>query len=84
MTSDLEGRVCQHKYGVHDGHTKKYNKNRLVYFKEYQWVNDAIAREKRIKGWDQRKKLDLVESMNPDWQDLSDGWFGPEDSDAGG
>ncbi|MDQ3656999.1 MAG: GIY-YIG nuclease family protein [Chloroflexota bacterium] len=76
VTSELERRVWQHKNGTYESHTKKYKKNRLVYFEEYQWVNDAIAREKQIKGWDQRKKLDLVKSMNPDWQDLSDGLFG--------
>jgi len=76
ITNNLERRVWQHKNGTYDGHTSKYNKNRLVYFEDFQWVNDAIAREKQIKGWTQRKKLDLVESMNPDWHDLSEGWFG--------
>lgn len=75
VTSELEQGVWQHKNGTYDGHTKKYNKIRLVSFEEYQWVGDAIGREKQIKGWDQRKKLDLVESMNPDWADLSVGWF---------
>ncbi len=78
VTSDLERRVWQHKNGTYDSHTKKYNKNRLVYFEEYQWVTDAIAREKQIKGWTQRKKIDLVESTNPEWHDLSDGWFGDQ------
>lgn len=84
ITSDLERRVWQHKNGTYESHTKKYKKNRLVYFGEYQWVNDAIAREKQIKGRGQQKKLDLVESMNPDWRDLSDGWFGGNGDSAQG
>jgi putative endonuclease len=76
MTSELERRVWQHKHGVYDGHTKKYKKNRLVYIEEYQWVNDAIARERQLKGWDQRKKKILVESTNPQWLDVSGGWYG--------
>ncbi len=74
ITSELERRVWQHKNGTIDGHTKKYKKNRLVYIEEYQWVSDAIGREKQLKGWDQRKKMRLVESTNPEWRDLSDGW----------
>jgi putative endonuclease len=81
FTSELERRVWQHENGTYDGHTKKYRKNRLVYFEEYQWANDAIAREKQIKGWDKRKKNTLVESMNPDWADLSEGWYGDSSID---
>ncbi len=84
ITSDLERRVWQHKNGTYESHTKKYNKNRLVYIEEYQWVNDAISREKQIKGWGQQKKLDLVESMNPEWRDLSEGWFGGNGDSAQG
>jgi len=84
ITSDLERRVWQHKNGTYERHTKKYNKNRLVYIEEYQWVNDAISREKQIKGWGQQKKLDLVESLNPEWRDLSEGWFGGNGDSAQG
>ncbi len=76
ITSNLERRVWEHKAGELGGHTSKYRKHRLVYMEEYQWVNDAIAREKQIKGWDRQKKVALVESLNPGWDDLSAEWYG--------
>jgi putative endonuclease len=76
ITSNLERRVWQHKTGEFGGHTSKYRKHRLVYMEEYQWVNDAIAREKQLKGWDRQKKVALIELLNPDWDDLSAGWYG--------
>jgi putative endonuclease len=70
MSNDLKYRVWQHKQKVVKGFTKRYNLDKLVWYQEYQWVHDAIAREKEIKGWSRKKKIALIESMNPDWKDL--------------
>ena len=74
MTNNLHRRIAQHKNGAFDGFTKKYHVNRLVYYETFNEVRDAIAREKQIKGWKRYKKLELIESTNPKWQDLSDEW----------
>lgn len=74
MTSDIEVRVRQHKSGTYEGHSKKYNCNRLVYYERYPLVGDSIAREKQLKGWTRVKKIALIESRNPAWVDLSEGW----------
>lgn len=52
------------------GFTSKYNLNKLVYSEEYQDVGDAIFREKQIKGWVRKRKIDLIESVNKEWRDL--------------
>jgi putative endonuclease len=75
VTSELENRVLKHKNKVYDGFTSKYEINRLVYYEEYQWVQDAIAKEKQLKGGSRQKKIDLIVSINPGWNDLSDGWY---------
>jgi len=72
VTSDLIKRVYQHKNKLAEGFTKKYNLNKLVYFETTNDVTSAIAREKQIKGWLRTKKNELVESINPEWRDLSD------------
>ena len=74
MTSDLRRRVYEHKHKLIEGFTQKYNVTRLVYFEETSEVKAAITREKQIKQWRRSKKLDLIESMNPKWLDLSEGW----------
>lgn len=56
-----------------DGFTKKYNITKLVYYEETDDVQAAIEREKQIKGWLRRKKIALIESINPEWKDLSEG-----------
>ena len=71
MTNDLKHRVYQHKNKLVDGFTKKYNVHKLVYYEETGDVVATIAREKQIKGWLRIKKNNLVESVNPDWRDLS-------------
>ncbi|MFC1569188.1 GIY-YIG nuclease family protein [bacterium] len=74
MTSSLEHRLHQHKQKMVDGFTKKYNVNKLVYYEHTNDVMAAIEREKEIKRWRRKKKNKLVESMNPEWRDLSDEW----------
>jgi len=74
VTSTLHQRSFQHKQSVFVGFTSKYNVNRLVYYEMFLRIDDAIAREKQIKGWTRKKKIALVESMNPKWDDLSREW----------
>ena len=75
LTSDLERRVYEHKHKLVDGFTKKYNVGILVYYEASEDIRAAIAREKQIKGWLSRKKVALIESVNPRWRDLSEDWF---------
>jgi putative endonuclease len=75
MTNDLKRRVWQHKEKIIGGFTQKYNITRLVYYEQTPDVHAAIAREKQIKGWLRAKKIALIESSNPDWRDLSEGWY---------
>ncbi|MBI4335964.1 MAG: GIY-YIG nuclease family protein, partial [Candidatus Omnitrophica bacterium] len=71
VTNNLEKRVYEHKNKLIVGFTKKYNITKLVYFEETNDANEAITREKQLKGWLRRKKIDLIESTNPYWKDLS-------------
>jgi len=75
VTNDLERRVREHKTKALGGFTSRYNFHRLVYYEFIEGPLEAIAREKEIKGWRREKKLDLIESINPGWEDLSEGWF---------
>ncbi len=70
-TSNLERRVWEHNEKVHDGFAERYNVNRLVYCEEFTNVKDAIAREKQIKCGSRRKRIKLVNSVNPQWLDPS-------------
>jgi putative endonuclease len=72
ITSNLEKRIYEHKHHLINGYTKKYNINKLVYFEETNDVKAAIEREKQIKGWLRQKKIALIESVNPTWQDLAE------------
>jgi putative endonuclease len=67
--------VFQHKSGVVDGFTKKYKCYRLVYYESFAYIREAIAREKELKTWRREKKNALIETMNPEWKDLSEGWY---------
>lgn len=70
ITNNIFNRTIQHKNKINKGFTSRYNLNKLVWFEQYQWVHDAIFREKQIKGWNRDKKIKLIESMNPEWKDL--------------
>jgi len=70
VTNSLERRIYQHKNKTVGGFTKKYSVDRLVYFEVFQDVYAAIHREKQIKAGSRQNKLDLINSMNPDWHDL--------------
>ena len=70
MTNDLTRRIWEHKQKEIDGFTKRYNIDKLIYFEEYNRPNKAIEREKQIKGWRRSKKDELINQLNPDWEDL--------------
>lgn len=74
VTNNLERRVYEHKNKLIPGFTEKYNVNKLVYFDHTSDVKAAIVREKQIKGWKRQKKIDLIESLNPQWVDLAEKW----------
>lgn len=76
VTSDLEKRIFQHKHKLIKGFSSRYNLSRLLYFEQYDRIETAILREKEIKAWRREKKNNLIISMNPEWSDLADGWFG--------
>ena len=75
VTNNLERRVLEHKGKAIPGFTSKYKITQLVYYEEGDDINIAIAREKQIKGWLRAKKIALIESMNPEWRDLSEDWY---------
>ena len=77
VTNNLEFRVFQHKAKQIDGYTRKYNLFKLVYFETFGDIRVAIAREKQIKGWVRAKRVALIESMNPSWDDLAKDRFTP-------
>jgi len=76
VTNDLERRVFERKQMLVPGFTRRYGITRLVYYEGYDEVVEAIAREKQIKGWRTARKVDLIESVNPRWRDLSEAWYG--------
>ena len=75
VTNDLEVRVLQHRQKTNEGFTSKYDVGVLVYFETFQYVNDAIKREKQLKKWNRQWKINLIEEENKDWNDLSSDWY---------
>lgn len=73
VTSDLIARVVKHKEKQKKGFTQRYNVSYLVYFEVFSDIRDAIVREKQIKAGSRKKKIDLIESINPAWEDLYNG-----------
>lgn len=72
VTCDISRRIFEHKNKQDpDSFTAKYNVCKLVYVEETEYVGNAIEREKEIKGWRRQKKVDLIESINPQWNDLT-------------
>ena len=70
VTSNLFKRVAEHKDKVVAGFTSSYNVSKLVYYEEHETIEEAIAREKQIKGGSRQKKIDLINNLNPEWRDL--------------
>jgi putative endonuclease len=75
MTGDLLGRLHAHRTAILPSFTSRYRINRLVHFEQTPNVRAAIERETEIKGWSREKKIQLIESTNAGWLDLSEGWF---------
>ena len=74
VTSNLSKRLYEHRNGLADGFTKKYNVHKLVYFEQTSDVYSALSREKQLKNWSRSKKNTLIEQQNPTWRDLSLDW----------
>jgi putative endonuclease len=74
ITNNLSRRLYQHRYGALDGFAKRYHLNRVVWIEHFRNVSDAIACEKKLKGWRRSRKVALIEQTNPRWLDLSDDW----------
>ena len=72
VTGNLAAQVDQHKHDNTEGFTKKYGVHTLVYVEQHEDMQSAIEREKQIKKWHRQWKLELIESQNPDWRDLSE------------
>ena len=72
VTSDLPGRVWQHKQGTFDGFTERYGCKILVWFERFEQIETAIHREKQMKEWKRIWKLRVIEEMNPEWRDLTE------------
>jgi len=75
VTSNIFKRVNEHKEKIVAGFTSRYNVTKLVYYEEFATMPEAISREKQIKGGSRQKKVDLINSKNPEWKDLYDGFF---------
>ena len=71
MTNNLERRVYEHKNKLIEGFSSKYNVDTLIWCEAFATPRDAITVEKRIKGWTRAKKIELIQKINPDWEDLS-------------
>ena len=80
VTNDLERRLFEHKSKLVDGFAKQYHIDRLVYFEQTTDVLSAITREKQIKSWSRKKKIALIETINPTWEDLSTEWYKADSS----
>lgn len=75
VTNSIFRRLYEHQNNLVDGSTRKYEIHRLVYFEEFGQIQNALAREKQLKKWNRKWKIELIEKENPDWSDLSEKWF---------
>ncbi len=75
VTNDIVRRVWEHKNGEIKGFTQRYRCSHLLYFEDFADINQAIAREKQIKGWRRDRKIELIMSLNPDRLDLAVDWY---------
>jgi len=79
VTNDLVRRVFEHKVKRNKGFTEKYNCDNLAYYEEFHDIRIAMHREKQLKRYKREWKENLINQMNPDWKDLSDGWYDPRE-----
>jgi len=70
VTNDIVRRIDEHKKGLHEGFTKKYHVNKLIFFEIFDYIEQAITREKQIKGYSRDKKINLINKCNPQWNEL--------------
>ena len=70
VTNDLQRRIYEHKNKIFQGFTERYDVNRLIYFERFDEIDQAIHREKQLKGWSRTKKLTLIETTNPDLKEI--------------
>lgn len=75
FTNNIQQRIMQHNEGLVEGFTSHYKIDTLIYFETFSDATSGIAREKQIKRWRREKKVRLINQENPDWHDLSDGWY---------
>ncbi len=78
VTNNIAKRIYEHRNDLLDGFTKKYKVHRLVHVEVYTYIYDALKREKQLKKWNRKWKLDLIEKENPEWIDLYDKLYGIE------
>jgi len=83
VTNNLVRRMFEHKNKLTDGFTKKYNLNKLVYYEVSEDIETAIKREKQIKNWHRDWKMNLINQVNPEWQDLSQSITGDPETSSG-
>ena len=74
MTNSIYRRALEHKHGEIEGFASKYQCDRLIYYESFEDVHKAIGREKQLKGWSRAKKIALIESKNPRWEDFAERW----------
>ena len=75
ITNNLERRIYEHKNELVDGFSKKYKLKKLVYYEEFKYIKDALAREKQLKNWHREWKINLIKQMNPELKDLAKDWY---------
>ena len=75
VTNDIERRIFEHKNKLVKGFTSKHNLDKLIYFEKFQYLDDAIKREKNMKKWKREWKIKLIIENNPNWEDLSKDWI---------
>ena len=71
VTNDIQRRLAEHRLGINDSFSKKYSLDKLLYCEVFDDPDKAIAREKQLKGWIRKKKEQLIETVNPNWIDIS-------------
>src|SRR5271156_6553080 len=74
MTGFLAARILQHKAEEGASFARRYNINRLIYYESFRYVNNAISRETELKSWSRKRKVALIEAVNPLWNDLAEDW----------
>jgi putative endonuclease len=81
VTNNLKRRIIEHKFGAIKGFTQKYDLKILVYFEQFDYIKNAIYREKQLKRWHRDWKINLIEEQNPMWHDLYEKTFGEIDNE---